>query len=392
MQDLIDFLATKEVMIVLIILGIILTVYLILFFIELSKRHEKKKNLKNNTMELNRLVEEVKQQLEKEKQQTSSTPAVTTKEATVESLAPTPVETLLQEEIVMPKAELPTALKETDVFEAPPVTPVLKEETPSIVIEKGFTSPIAVQPMVVEVPTAAPVTNNTQELLIGDEQHAYMADVEILDMEPEKTEAPVVVKEAIEETPTQEQILYKDEVYTKTEAQQELERLTEELRKAEQEDKIGLTEFEVAQEENAIISLEELLEKGASLTVQNEQTQYQDEGNEPISIEELERRYQASKQEEVVEEIPLQTTEEPPKSVALYDLKTAPATTNENGYQTVKPYKPTPVISPIYGIEEEPLPTAIALENTANYEKLDEEIRKTNEFLSKLKEFQKKLD
>ena len=36
--------------------------------------------------------------------------------------------------------------------------------------------------------------------------------------------------------------------------------------------------------------------------------------------------------------------------------------------------------------------TELELENTANYEKLDEEIRKTNEFLATLKELQKKLD
>ena len=39
-----------------------------------------------------------------------------------------------------------------------------------------------------------------------------------------------------------------------------------------------------------------------------------------------------------------------------------------------------------------PRKTSIELENTANYEKLDEEIRKTNEFLSKLRELQKNLD
>jgi len=58
------------------------------------------------------------------------------------------------------------------------------------------------------------------------------------------------------------------------------------------------------------------------------------------------------------------------------------------------PYKPTPVISPIFGIEEDKLSSdnSLKLENTANYDKLDAEIRKTNEFLSKLKELQKKLD
>ena len=52
------------------------------------------------------------------------------------------------------------------------------------------------------------------------------------------------------------------------------------------------------------------------------------------------------------------------------------------------------MISPVYGIEHPNTSSAtdIELENTANYEKLDEEIRKTNEFLMTLKELQKKLD
>ena len=55
-------------------------------------------------------------------------------------------------------------------------------------------------------------------------------------------------------------------------------------------------------------------------------------------------------------------------------------------------FKSTPVISPIFGIETHEVEgESIALENTANYEKLDAEIKKTNEFLSTLKELQKKL-
>ena len=49
----------------------------------------------------------------------------------------------------------------------------------------------------------------------------------------------------------------------------------------------------------------------------------------------------------------------------------------------------------IFGIEkdEETMSqTELELENTANYEKLDEEIKKTNEFLMTLRELQKKLD
>ena len=64
-------------------------------------------------------------------------------------------------------------------------------------------------------------------------------------------------------------------------------------------------------------------------------------------------------------------------------------------------FKISPVISPVYGtVKEEPTEifedfnsnAKLKLEQTANLEKLDEELRKTNEFLAVLKELQKKLD
>ena len=63
-------------------------------------------------------------------------------------------------------------------------------------------------------------------------------------------------------------------------------------------------------------------------------------------------------------------------------------------YQEHKKFKSSPVISPVYGIERpsDVSHNDIELENTANFEKLDEEIRKTNEFLMTLKELQKNLD
>ena len=54
-------------------------------------------------------------------------------------------------------------------------------------------------------------------------------------------------------------------------------------------------------------------------------------------------------------------------------------------------FKTSPIISPIYGVEKSEN-DSLRIENTANYEKLDAEIKRTNEFLTKLKELQKKLD
>ena len=53
----------------------------------------------------------------------------------------------------------------------------------------------------------------------------------------------------------------------------------------------------------------------------------------------------------------------------------------------------SPFISPVSGIDEESNSLAeIQLENTANLEKLEKEIRKTNEFLTILNDLKKNLD
>ena len=51
-------------------------------------------------------------------------------------------------------------------------------------------------------------------------------------------------------------------------------------------------------------------------------------------------------------------------------------------------------ISPIFGLEKVNLPTLeeLQIENTANYDKLDQEIKKTNNFLKELHELKKNLE
>ena len=127
----------------------------------------------------------------------------------------------------------------------------------------------------------------------------------------------------------QEEIQYENIVPDQTTAQKELEKLTKELQKAEENvQNIELTEFEAEQEENAIISLEELLEKGNSLYEKNEITQYQDEGNEPITLQDLEERIKLLKENEVTEiktekesvEVVTELTEEPQEKIMQTSL------------------------------------------------------------------------
>ena len=375
MENIIEFLATKEVLIVLAIIGIILFVYFILWFHEFLKKHEEKKKLQNNTMQLNKLVEEVARANKEESVQ--KTTLITKEEPKKEEIKEEKIETpLVSNTTIVNPVIVPE--EKVEVVEAIP--------TPEVVIESVASSPIEVEPVVVSV-KENPVNINDSIML----NNQFEEKVEVVE--------PTVITPVESPKNEEEVIKYKDEVYTESEAKAELERITEELKKLESEEKeenIELTKFETEQEENAIISLDELIAKGKTITEQNEVTQYQDDGNEPISIQELEERYRKEKEQVEVLEVEEEPKEEKPK-LSIDDFLSAKekVTPLKEAYSEKKStYHPSPIISPIYGIEEEPVKknTTLELENTANYDKFDEEIRKTNEFLSKLKELQQKLD
>lgn len=201
----------------------------------------------------------------------------------------------------------------------------------------------------------------------------------------------------------------------KTKAKIELETLKAELQKAElenaQEEKIETVEtpveqptvttlepqknsidmFEDEQEEKAIISVEELSKKADELYDQNEITQYEDEGNEPISIQELEALYKASTEVPITEtKTDSPVTTQSIKMEETFTLKP----TEEIKIQNTK-FTSTPFISPVYGINENETRDNsldnVNLEQTANLEKLNEELKKVNEFLVALKELKNKL-
>ena len=361
MEKVIEFLATKEVLIVLAIIGIILFVYFVLWFYEFMKKHEQKKKLQNNTMELNKLVEEVAREKMKE-----ATPIA---KEELEKEVPK------EEEITVPEVRNTTLEKVEQT--------VSQDISSEVVIETVASSPVEVEPVVVTV-KESPININDSIML----NEKYEEKVEVVE--------PIVITPVESPKNEEEVIKYKDEVYTEMEAKAELERIAEELKKLENEEKeenIELTKFETEQEENAIISLDELISKGKVITEQNEITQYQDDGNEPISLQELEERYRKEK----VEVLTVEEAKEEKTKLSIDDFLSAKekVTPLKEAYSEKKStYHPSPIISPIYGIEEEQVKrnATLELENTANYEKFDEEIRKTNEFLSKLKELQQKLD
>ena len=369
MENVIDFLATKEVLIVLAIMGVILAVYFVLWFMEFMKKHEEKKKLQNNTIELNKMVLE---EINKKANESSNKVETPKKEEIKVEEKPIEVNNVNTNNI--------NEQVKTEVLEVPDIVPTVKENN-QVTTDNLVVTPVEVKPVVVDAPKEELVPNDN--ILLNNQ---FNEEVKVV--EPEVI-TPVTAPKNEEEV-----IKYKDEVYTKSEAKEELERITNELKKLNEEEKqnVELTKYETEQEENAIISLDELLAKGKTLVEQNEVTQYQDDGNEPISISELEERYRNKEENVEVLDTEDEVKEERPK-VSIDDFLSANKETVQ-AYQNKSTYHPSPIISPIYGIEKEPINknTTLELENTANYQKFDEEIRKTNEFLSKLKELQQKLD
>ena len=139
------------------------------------------------------------------------------------------------------------------------------------------------------------------------------------------------------------------------------------------------------EEENAIISVSELEKKADSLYNSEEVRLHEDDSDVPISITELEALYN---NDGINEDNKLSIKEDFKSNIKMdevFDLNTKKDKDNH--------FSSSPIISPVYGINEEDNNSLdnINLEQTANLDKLNEELKKVNEFLSMLKELRNKL-
>ncbi len=349
MSGLIDFLTTEEMIVVYSLVGIASVLYLIIYFFD--KTYYKRKQ-RQNTRELQKIVDEI-----------------------------FPVEDKKEDKVVSSE---------------PVLIPIQEEESRKDVVVE--VSDQAVTPMEnEEVSSLEEVVKKDAELLTTTEIKEDTVSLEsISDIE----------NSSLDEVKQEEELQYTSIEPDPIEAQAELMKLTEALEQAEAEVKnIELTAFEEEQEQNAIISLDELMSRGKAMYESGELEKLEDEGNEPISIQDLEERMKVANESSGVVSVTAEPViaESSPitEQMVLNDFQTvsieeeAPVKPEESTvYQEHKKFKSSPIISPVFGIEKMEATTAsdIELENTANFEKLDEEIRKTNEFLMTLKELQKKLD
>ncbi len=358
MNELFEFVTSEEMIIVGLIILTASILALIVFFIE--KNYYKRKQ-KNNTKQIHKIVEE--------KEVIPITNSVEVVPVSIGTDANHPLVEVL------------------DITKDNMETENRKEQVPLVIPIEQFNEEAALK---IELDSEVDMTERLRE-----EPEVFLED-----KNQGKKSIESIYNEVKEEV---EQLQYVDPEPNQEEAKEELRKATESLinqEKTNHEEKIDLTKFEEEQEENAIISLDELMQKSEVLYEQNETTQYQDEGNEPISLEDLEKRMQDVKVEiEKLNEDNKSATslesmtesiEKEIPTVKLDDLSTIESPSK--AYREDIVFKSSPIISPIFGIEDSKNDRNLELENTANYDKLDEEIKKTNQFLATLRELQKNLE
>lgn len=381
MNDVVDFLTSKEIMVVYII---VITIAMICLTIYLIKKNNYKRKRKQNTKELKRLVEEIdnhvdEKQIEIEKIDNTE-PEIDTILYVSDKIEEKPIETISSIDQTNTQVKIEDKKPIENIEPIKTIQENIHNDIKELENESKYEPQIEIQPIIENIDDDK--MNNVENLVLDNMPNVVEND--------------------------EEELQYTTLEPNKEQAQQELKRLTEELQKAQnEENQVTLSTLEEEQEKNAIISLDELMAKSKEINYDNTVEKYEeDDENKPISIEELERLHNEMKKveeskakEEKIEIITTIPENNDTKERIIHQEKLVLDEFNnikideKEPYKVEKKFKSSPVISPVYGIERKEIPESnkMELENTANFEKLDEELKKTNEFLMTLKELQKNL-
>ena len=201
----------------------------------------------------------------------------------------------------------------------------------------------------------------------------------------------------------EEHIIYKEEE-TPKEAKKAIEEAAKKLVYEEQSDIVTPTFFEKMQEENSIISYDELMSKNLDFDLSNEQV-LEDDGNEPITIDELYKFHEKDDKEDTdLDKLDVSKDEKSYKINAIDEnsvIDSFKDSSKDDDDKMVyyvnsesKKFKNSQVISPVFGVKRDVIykKEYNELGETIDIKELDMEIKKTEEFLKQLKRLKDKLD
>lgn len=196
-----------------------------------------------------------------------------------------------------------------------------------------------------------------------------------------KQEQVEVLEESyVTDNSSDNEVVYVEDVNPKLEAKEKLEEVTKKLIDKE-DDLIDHTRFETEQEEKSIISYEELVKASHDIDEKNDKL-LEDEGEAAITLEELYQKH-VDNQNKVEE--------------SKVDVKVNNPVFEED---EPKKFKNSEVISPVFGFysgktkQEQMKPKEVfeELDKNVGMKDLEDEIQRTEDFLSELKRLKNKLD
>ena len=199
--------------------------------------------------------------------------------------------------------------------------------------------------------------------------------VEVLEEHPEE-EQPVK-KEEVKQT--KNEVYYVHDDNPQETAKEKLEEVTRRL--IDEDESLSLidhTHFEEEQEEKSIISYDELVKASHDIDQKNDKL-LEDEGEAAITLEELYNKY--AEEQNVIEE-----------ETSSKEIKT----TNPVFEEEPRKFKNSDVISPVFGVytgKEKPKVEVLKdIDKEVGQADLEDEIKRTEDFLHELKRLKSKLD
>lgn len=332
MQNITDLLLSKEILIVYIILGIAILLCLLIYIID---KITYKSKLKKNTLELIDLVNKVNDKLANDSIPTSSiledNSLSDTKRVEInnDDLSYTNIEPTREEAIREIEAIKEELVKEETSTENNTLDSTFKNEEVVDTVE--------------EIDNSSNVCNNQVEETINNNDTDN-----IISNQYDDEDVPITLDEYMM-------------IST---------------------DKYNNDTLEISDEKDALISFDEVSKKFDRVNNEIEEI------TSPVGIElqnVIESVYNNNKEEAVILEN---------KVVEMHTLSDLSEPERVRVPYMRDKFRNSNFISPIFGLEKANLPTLeeLQIENTANYDKLDQEIKKTNNFLKELHELKKNLE
>lgn len=175
----------------------------------------------------------------------------------------------------------------------------------------------------------------------------------------------------------EDKVYYAPNDTTVEEAKEKLEEVTKRLIDDTPSDLIDHTNFENEQEEKSIISYEELLRASHDIDQKNDKL-LEDEGEAAITLEELYKKHQ--EEQTIIDNI---------------DAINEKVKVSNPVFEEEKKFKNSEVISPVFGVytgKVKPKNALKEMDKQVGPKDLEDEIQRTEDFLTELKKLKNKLD